>query len=124
MKDLKTSGEIKTILPVFKGISKSGSEWQKQNFIISNNDGYGGREQILCFELFGEEKVQGISNLKVGDFVSVRFNIRCSEYNNPTKGLQYFTNLSAWLVQLEGDVKNSEFAGGNEEEEALGDLPF
>ena len=42
MKDLKTIGEIKTILPVFKGISKSGSEWQKQNFIISNNDGYGG----------------------------------------------------------------------------------
>ena len=83
----------------------------------------GGREQILCFELFGEEKVQGISNLKVGDFVSVRFNIRCSEYNNPTKGLQYFTNLSAWLVQLEGDVKNSEFAG-SDEDDALGDLPF
>jgi len=123
MKDLKTIGKIKNILPIFKGISKNGKEWQKQNFIISNNDGYEGKEQIFCFELFGEEKVQGISNLKVGDFVSVRFNIKCNEYNNPTKGMQYFTNLSAWLVQLEGDVKNSEFAGGDEDD-ALEDLPF
>ena len=115
-------GKIKTILPIFKGISKAGKEWQKQNFIISNNDGYEGKEQIFCFELFGEEKVQSISNLKDGDSVSVRFNIKCNEYNNPTKGMQYFTNLSAWLVQIEDDVNNNEFAG--EDEEESDDLPF
>ena len=36
--------------------------------------------------------------------------------------MQYFTNLSAWLVQIEDDVNNNEFAG--EDEEESDDLPF
>lgn len=124
MSELKLNGKIKSILPVVSGTSKAGKEWKKQSFVITNNDGYEGREQVYCFEVFGEEKVDNLTKFnKVGDDVSVSFNIGCNEYNNPTKGLQYFTSLSAWRVE-----KNSNEPIPNLSNESLdeieADLPF
>lgn len=108
MSELKLNGTIKSILPVTSGTSKAGKQWKKQSFVIANNDGYEGKEQIFCFELFGEEKVTNLAKYnKVGDEVLVSFNIGCNEYNNPTKGLQYFTSLSAWKVVKGGAVEAS-----------------
>ena len=92
MSELK--GTIKNVLPTEKGISKDGKEWQKQLFVVANNDGYEGKEAIYCFEIFGEEKVQNFNKFnKVGDLVDVSFNISTNEW----KG-KYFTTLSAWKV--------------------------
>ena len=93
---LEVSGKIKTLLAVESGTAKAtGNEWQKQNFIVSNNDGYEGKEQIFCFEVFGQEKVENLSKFnKVGDDVKVSFNIGTNEW----KG-KYFTSLSAWRVE-------------------------
>mgnify|MGYP006410112919 CR=1 FL=1 len=100
MSEHKENGKIKSILPVVSGTSVAGKEWKKQSFIVANNEGYEGKEQIFCFEVFGEEKVTILTKFqKVGDDVSVSFNIGCNEYNNPIKGLQYFTSLSAWRIE-------------------------
>lgn len=124
--ELTITGSIKKFLPVERGIAKaSGKEWQKQNFIVSNNDGYEGKEQIFCFEVFGGEKVENLSKFqKEGDNVKVSFNIGTNEWNG-----KYFTSLSAWRIdKLEGTQEEE----GQQEfppEESIGstdvdDLPF
>jgi len=122
MSELKLSGTIKSFLPVTSGTSKVGKEWKKQNFVISNKDGYEGADKIYCFEYFGEENVNNLTKYnKVGDEVTVSYNIGCNEYNNPTKGLQYFTSLSAWRVEkgeAVGVVNEPVLSGADD------DLPF
>ena len=75
--ELTITGSIKKFLAVESGTAKaSGKEWQKQSFIVANNDGYEGKEQIFCFEVFGEEKVTNLTKFqKEGDAVKVSFNI-------------------------------------------------
>jgi len=84
---LEISGTIKTVLPLEQGLTKAGAEWQKQSFIVANNDGYEGKEQIFCFEVFGEEKVQNFHKFnKVGDAVKVSL-ATFSEAVNPNHTL-------------------------------------
>ena len=124
MSELKLNGKIKSILPVVSGTSAAGKEWKKQSFIVANNEGWEGKEQIFCFEVFGEEKVTNLTKFqKVGDDVSVSFNIGCNEYNNPTKGLQYFTSLSAWRIEKvsnEASLSDSPVISQQDDD----DLPF
>lgn len=96
MSELTVVGSIKKILAVECGVAKaSGKDWQKQNFIVSNNDGYEGKEQIFCFEVFGEEKVGNLTKFqKEGDAVKVSFNISTNEWKD-----KYFTSLSAWRIE-------------------------
>ena len=87
-------GTIKQLLEVQSGTSKAGKDWKKQTFIVSNNEGYEGKEQIFAFEMFGAEKVDNLSKYnKVGDKVEVSFNIQTDEYNG-----KYYTSLQAWKV--------------------------
>ena len=96
MSELTITGSIKKFLPVESGVAKaSGKEWQKQNFIVANNEGYEGKEQIFCFEVFGEEKVTNLTKFqKEGDAVKVSFNIGTNEWKD-----KYFTSLSAWRIE-------------------------
>jgi len=93
---LEIIGSIKEFLAVESGIAKtSGNEWQKQNFIVSNNDGYEGKEQLFCFEVFGAENVENLAKYnKVGDNVKVSFNIGTNEWQG-----KYFTSLKSWRVE-------------------------
>lgn len=111
---LELNGTIKIISEVEGGISKAGKEWKKQNFVIANDDGYEGQEQIFAFEVFGDEAVENLTKYnKEGDKVKVLFNIKTNEW----KG-KYFTSLNAWRIE-----KTTE-EGKTETKEAVQDLPF
>ena len=125
---LQITGVLKTVLPLETGTTKAGSEWQKQSYIVANNDGYESKKQIYCFEVFGEEKVQNFNKFnKVGDSVTVDFNISTNEWNG-----KYFTSLQSWKISKATDGINakaipnaSEFElAGNASEEEISDLPF
>lgn len=91
---MEITGIIEKVLLLESGVTKVGTDWQKQNFIVTNNDGYDGKKQIFCFEIFGEEKVQNFNKFnKVGDSVKVDFNISTNEWKD-----KYFTSLQAWKV--------------------------
>jgi hypothetical protein len=117
MSDLKIKGTIKTMLDVQTGTAKSGNEWSKQTFIVANNDGYEGKEQIFAFEVFGSEKVENLAKFnKVGDTVEVSFNIQTNEWKD-----KYFTSLQSWRVEkVGGEVK----AGSIVKNKPADDLPF
>ncbi len=115
MSELSITGKIKKFLEVESGVSAAGKEWSKQNYIVANNDGYEGAEQIFCFEVFGEEKVEQLTKFnKVGDNVKVSFNVDTNEW----KG-KYYTSLKSWRVEKVDAVE-----GAAESQAEPDDLPF
>lgn len=92
----EVKGTIKKVLQIQFGESKAtGKEWKKVSFVVANNDGYEGREQIYCFDIFGAEKVDNFIKFnQEGATVNVKFDIRTNAYQG-----KYFTNLAAFHVQ-------------------------
>ena len=94
-KELVLRGTISVITDVQKGTSKAGKEWEKLTFVITNNEGYEGSEQIFAFDVFGDKKVaKFLEHNQVGREVDVSYNIRTNEYNG-----KYFANLQSWMVK-------------------------
>ena len=89
---MEAKGKITKILEKQTGQKKDGSgEWVKQSFTLETDEKY---NNLYCFEVFGEEKVENLNKYnKVGDSVSVEFNVSTNEW----KG-KYFTSLHAWKV--------------------------
>ena len=119
---LQVNGKITKILEKESGTSKTGKEWVKQSFIIDSGEQY---NNLYCFEVFGSEKVENLSKYnKVGDEVSVEFNVSCNEWQG-----KYFTSLQAWkITKSNNNVTTSEaFETISESElntEDKNDLPF
>ena len=88
---LQVTGKITKFLNKQTGTSKKGKDWVKQSFILDNNEKY---NNIFCFEVFGEENVTKLEKYnKVGDTVTVDFNVSTNEYQG-----KYYVSLSAWRV--------------------------
>ena len=87
----KKTGEIIDILPTESGTSKAGKEWKKLTFAIDTNEEY---NNIIAFELFGEEKVDNFLKYnKLEQVVDVEFNISSNKWKD-----RYFTTAGAWKV--------------------------
>jgi hypothetical protein len=86
------TGVIEKILEVQKGAKKDGSgDWEKQQFLLRTQEQY---NNLYCFEIFGDQKVDNFAKYnKVGQEVTVEFNVNTSEYNG-----KYYTTLSAWKI--------------------------
>ena len=116
MSDLKVSGKITSILDVETGTSKAGKEWQKINFVIDTGADF---NNIVCFQIFGEEKVENFLKYnKVGSEVDVSFNVSSREF----KG-KYYHNLDAWKV-FKAEAETSTPEKAEVAMEAADDLPF
>ena len=119
---MEITGTIEKILTLESGTTKDSKEWQKQSFIVTNNEGYDNKKQIFCFDIFGEEKVTNFNKYnKVGDVVKVDFNISTNEWRE-----RYFTSLQAWKVfKAEQTPPISEKENEPEpQEEESDNLPF
>jgi|TARA_Y100000310_G_C20602106_1_gene773585 hypothetical protein len=94
--ELQLTGTIKEILPIESGVSKAGKDWQKMNFVIDTASEF---NPLVCFQIFGAEKCENFSKYnKVGDFVTVKFNVSSREWEG-----RYFHNLDAWRVEGESN---------------------
>lgn len=88
---LEVTGKIKKFLEAQTGETKSGGTWSKQQFIVETETEY---NNLYCFEVFGDEKVSNLTKYqKVGDNVTVEFNVSTNEYRD-----KYYTSLSAWKI--------------------------
>ena len=103
---------ITKVLDIQSGTSKAGKEWQKLTFVGETPEEY---NNVYAFEIFGAEKVENFNKFnKVGDLVSVEFNVSCNEW----KG-KYFTSLAAWRVDKANGTAEEAPAADNGD-----DLPF
>ena len=103
---MEVTGTIKEIMPTQSGVSKSGKDWSKLNFVLESKDG--DYTNTICFEVFGKEKVENFDKYnKVGDQVQVKANVTSKEYNG-----RYYTTASAWMIKkLDNQIYDNDDLG-------------
>ena len=116
---LSIKGKLTRKLSVESGVSKAGKEWKKQTFLLDTGAQY---NPEICFQLFGDEKIEMLNHHNEGDQVEISFNLSSKEFNG-----RYFHNIDAWRIESlantgESDIEDApEFNTPATEED---DLPF
>ena len=106
-----TEGTIKVI----EDLQTFDSGFIKREFVITTKDEY---PQDIKFEITKEKAETFETYNKVGDEVTVKFNIR-GNFHDPTN--RYFVNLQAWRIE-KNSSQNTEEETVQAEEES--NLPF
>jgi len=75
---------------VQSGVSRSGKDWQKVNFVIEFREGT--YTKHLAFDLFGDQKISD-NPFSEGDVVSVSYDLESNEWNG-----RWFTVCNAYRV--------------------------
>lgn len=89
---MEITGKITYVLPERSGTSARG-EWKAQSFVVETEDNY---PRKMVFDVFGAERLQTF-NIKVGDKVTVSFDIDAHEYQG-----RWFNNIRAYdLLHLD-----------------------
>ena len=96
--------------------SKEGKKWIKQTFVIKTDAEYNNQ---ICFQLFGEEKVQLLESHNEGDLIEVFFNVSSREYNN-----RYYHNVDAWKINGAQEMTQSNNEASSQVEDSTENLPF
>ena len=115
---LSIKGKLVKKLSIESGTSQAGKEWKKQSFIVDTGSQY---NPEICFQLFGDEKINLLKGHAEGNQIEVSFNLSSREYNG-----RYFHNIDAWRIEgIEKSEQASEdipeFNSSDNDED---DLPF
>ncbi len=109
---MKVTGKITKICDLVEG-----ADWKKRVFVIETDDQY---DNVFAFDVFGAERVDRFDQYnKVGDVVTVDFNVKCREHNG-----KYYTNLAAWKVFKATAEETAKAPEATAKTEANDDLPF
>jgi hypothetical protein len=100
---MELSGKVKIINPT----QTTASGFSKREFVVTTNEQY---PQDVKLELI-KDKCAALDSYKVGDNVTVGFNIRGNEYQG-----KYYVSLQAWKIN-KGEVSQPK-------DNAKDDLPF
>jgi hypothetical protein len=85
---LEINGKVFAILTEQSGQGKNGA-WVKQDFVIETEEQF---PKKACFSAWGD-KASDVKNLRIGDAVSISFNIESREFNN-----KWYTDLRVWKI--------------------------
>ena len=88
---MEITGKVVSLLETITGVSRTGNQWQKKEFVIETVGQY---PKKVCFTLFGDKVSQCP---KEGQICTVSFDVKSNEYNG-----KWFTNLEAWKVTAGG----------------------
>lgn len=91
---MEIKGKIIVALPEQSGVSKSGNNWKKREYVLETLETY---PKKVHFDLFGERADQ--YPLSVGEIITLSFDINSREYNG-----RWFTSISGWKVD-KGEVQ-------------------
>ena len=86
---MEITGRIIAVLPEQGGVSKTGNEWKKQEYVLETQDQY---PKKVCFQIFGADKISQAA-IQMGELLTVSFDIDSREYQG-----RWFTNINAWKV--------------------------
>lgn len=97
------TGIIREIYPSVQVSEK----FKKRDFVIidSTNSQY---HEHICFQL-SQDKCSIIDNYKIGDTVTVSYNIRGREWTSPKGEVKYFNTIAAWKIEVVDKATPSEF---------------
>ena len=87
---MEITGVVKSVMPTQTVTSQSGKAWQKREFIIEEN--VGNYPNSLVITAFGD-RVEKLNTLRVGDYVTARFDTQAREYNG-----RAFNNITLYDI--------------------------
>lgn len=87
---MEISGKLIQKLPIQSGVGKTGTSWQKQEFVIETVETY---PKKICANLWGD-KTDALQNINIGDQVIVSFNLESREFNG-----KWYTDVKAWKIE-------------------------
>jgi hypothetical protein len=85
---MEITGRITKIYDTVTGISKSGSEWQKRDFVIETDDQF---SKDICFTIF--KHVDLLDGHREGEMVKVIFSVESREFNG-----KWYHNVNAFGI--------------------------
>lgn len=90
-------GKIIEIKPRESGVSQSGKEWTRQEFVVEEvtETQY---KQSACFRVFGDKV--NLDAYQVGSVVNVNYDLRAREYNG-----RWYTDITAYAVSTAQGVQ-------------------
>ncbi len=91
---LTVTGKIVNVLELESGTSKTGKEWKKQGFVLDTGAQF---NPLVCFSLFGDDKINMLRDFGQGQDVEVAFNISSREFNG-----KWYHNIDAWKISAAG----------------------
>ncbi|MDH6357126.1 DUF3127 domain-containing protein [Parabacteroides sp. PF5-9] len=86
---MEITGKIIAVLPEQGGVSKTGNEWKKQEYVLETQEQY---PKKVCFQLFGADRIAQAA-IQPGEMLTISFDIDSREYQG-----RWFTNINAWRV--------------------------
>jgi len=118
---LSIKGTVKQKLELEQGTSKAGNEWKSQSFVLNTGAQY---NPDICFKLFGDDKIQILSNINEGEEIEVYFNLSSREWNG-----KWFTSADAWKIEKSENDNTTETVDDSEipvfeNNQTEDDLPF
>lgn len=87
---MEITGIVKSVMPTQTGTSQSGKAWQKREFIIEET--VGNYPNSMVITAFGD-RVEKLNTLRVGDYVTARFDTQAREYNG-----RVFNNITLYDI--------------------------
>ena len=88
---MEITGRLIMVLPLQQGTGKSGTPWQKQEFIIETIEQY---PKKICANLWGD-KTDALQRLQIGTVVKMSFSLESREFNG-----KWYTDVRAWKLEL------------------------
>jgi len=90
---IKIEGTLKAKFDT-QGVGSNG--FIKRDFVVTIDEGTN-YPQHISIQLT-KDNCAKLDNFNIGDKVEASVNLRGREYDNPTKGLQYFNSLECWKL--------------------------
>ena len=97
------SGKIIAVLDQKSGISKTGTSWSVQQYVIETHEQY---PKKMCFDVFGEDKIKE-SNIQLMEELTVVFDIDAREYNG-----RWYNSFKVRSVKRENKTEGPEVPSG------------
>ena len=91
----KFSGVVKVINPT----QQVSASFAKRDFVLSDGDEK--YPQEIMFQAI-QDKCSLLDNVKIGDSVTVSFNLKGRGWTNPQSETKYFNTIEAWRIELSG----------------------
>lgn len=85
---MEVTGKIIQVLPLQQGVSKTGSNWQLQTYVLETIENY---PRKVAFELFNRNA--DLYKCNIDDLVTVSFDLDSREFNG-----RWYTSVRAWRV--------------------------
>ena len=111
---MEISGKLILKLPIQSGVGKTGTSWQKQEFVIETEEQF---PRKVCFTLFND-KTSLLSGFNTGNEVEVSFNLESREFNG-----KWFTSVNAWKIERPAVGNSAETVPDYRPEYRMEDIP-